>query len=350
MADTQNAIYEAEKLSAVALANIEQSVVLAGTVQKHPSADFDGAKGHVVNVRRPAMLNGFDEDIDAGKGKIGSSDDEYTARHIKSEALNETVIGVKLDRHVYSAVDLSDAEMSLSVSNFATQVAMPQTEAIVNKLEFMVANLLSTGKNDAGSATLWTNENSSTVEIDLADHEKAGKAVRFAIAQLATQLTQKNIPTSGRFLVMGAQAAGLLLADPNLSQVQAAGEASALRDATITRLHGFTIVQDNRIGEFDIYAYHPTAIQLVTRAPAVPAGGVAAGSSAADGGYAIRWIRDYNSMTASERSFLSSYAGVTFVTDRTRDKQGKVVETPKLIRAQKVTFKPKATQSGAQGK
>ncbi|SHN24713.1 P22 phage major capsid protein family protein [Streptomyces yunnanensis] len=346
MADSKNFIYEAEKLSAVALANIEQSVVLAGTVQKHPAAEFDGAKGHVVNVRRPAMLNGFDEDIDAGKGSI-SADDSYTARAIKSEALNETVIGVKLDRHVYSAVDLSDAEMSLSVSNFATQVAMPQTEAIVNKLEFMIANLLSTGKNDSAGTSLWTSENSSNVEIDLADHEKAGKAVRFAIAQLATQLTQRNIPTSGRFLVMGAQAAGLLLADPNLSQVQAAGEASALRDATITRLHGFTIVQDNRIGEYEIYAYHPTAIQLVTRAPAVPAGGVAAGSSAADGGYAIRWIRDYNSMTASERSFLSSYAGVTFVTDRTRDKQGKVVETPKLIRAQKVTFKPKGAQGGA---
>jgi hypothetical protein len=62
----------------------------------------------------------------------------------------------------------------------------------------------------------------------------------------------------------------------------------------------------------------------VTRAPAVPAGGVQAGVSSAEGGYALRWIRDYDSSTASERSFLSTYVGVSVLQDATRKADGKV--------------------------
>ncbi|GEB50441.1 P22 phage major capsid protein family protein [Streptomyces cacaoi] len=313
MPTATNGIVYTDKLASAALANIEAAVVLSGTVQKHPDSDFTGAAGHVVNIRRPSILNGFQEGIDDGS-PAGS-------RTIKTESLNEQVLPIKLDQHVYSAIDLSDAELSLGVEDFTGQVVMPQTEAIVNRMERVVASAFAEFP-EAEAIEIEVDDNDRPAN---GDYVNAAQQIRFAISQLSARLTAQNVPVAGRYLVLGSTVAGWLMNDPNLTDASAAGSDSALRESVIGKLHGFTLLQDNRVEPLGLYAYHTSAIQLVTRAPVVPAGGVAAGTSSAEGGYALRWIRDYNSSTASERSFLSTYVGVTVLKDATRDKDGKVV-------------------------
>lgn len=319
-----NVIYNGEKVAAAALANLEASVVLAATVQKTSGAEFVGAAGHTVNIRRPAMLVGFQEGIDwtAGERNAGGV--------IKTESLNETVMGIVLDTHAYSAVDLSDAELTLSLTSYLSQVIVPQTDALVNRLERKVAAALATFPADSRGAI------DISAAVTAGDYIKAAQSIRFRISFLASDLTAKNVPVGGRFLVLGSQIAGFLMNDPNLTQVADAGTDSALREAVIGKLYGFTLVQDNRVDPLTMYAYHPSAVQLVTHAPVVPES--AKGSSQSSDGYAIRAIKDYNSATASERSFLSAYVGTTVVTDRVRNADGTVNATPAVIRGVKVSI------------
>lgn len=319
-----NTIYNGEKVAAAALANIEASVVLAATVQKTSGAEFVGAAGHTVNIRRPSMLTGFEENIDwtAGQRLAGGV--------IKTESLNEQVLPVVLDTHAYSAVDLSDAELSLSLTSYLSQVIVPQTDALVNRLERKVAAALASLPGDSRGAV------DISAAVAAGDYVKAAQLIRFRISFLASDLTAKNIPVGGRFLVLGSQIAGFLMNDPNLTQVANAGTDSALREAVIGKLYGFTLVQDNRVDPLTMYAYHPSVIQLVTHAPVVPES--AKGASQSSDGYAIRAIKDYNSSTASERSFLSAYVGATLVTDRVRNADGSVNPTPSVIRGLKVAI------------
>lgn len=303
-----NGILHADKVAAAALANIENAAVLAATVTKYPDADFVGALNHTVNIRRPSMLDGEVEGIDAGT-PAGAG-----ARTLITESLNESFNSVVLDKHVYSAVALSDAEMSLSITDFSGQVVLPQTDAMVNKLEREVATKLASFPL-AETVRIVTDTDGNPT----AGYQEAAQQIRFAIARLSAELTKNGIPTAGRYLVLGAEISGWLMNDPNLTRQNEAGDGSALRESQIGRLHGFDLVQDHRVDSLTMYAYHPSAIQLVTRAPAVPQGGVTAGVSSADGGYALRWIRDYDSSTASERSFLSAYVGVSVLTDAKRD-------------------------------
>lgn len=310
MPTIENGILHAEKVAAAALANIEVSAVLSAMVTRYPDAEFTGATGHVVNIRRPSMLNGFEEDIDAGT-PAGS-------RQIQTEGLNEHSVPVVLDTHVYSAVALSDAEMSLSVTDFSGQVVLPQTDAMVNRLERKLAAAFETLPL-AETITIETTDGAPTI-----GYTEAAQQIRFAIARLSAQLTRQNVPVAGRYLVLGAEIAGWLMNDPNLTRANEAGSGTALRESVIGRLHGFDLVQDHRVDSKTLYAFHPSVIQLVTRAPAVPQAGVAAGVSSADGGYAVRWVRDYDSNTASERSFLSAYVGVSVLQDATRKADGTV--------------------------
>ncbi|MFF4298031.1 P22 phage major capsid protein family protein [Streptomyces vinaceus] len=331
-----NTIINSDKLAAASLANLEASAVLAATVQKQAAGQFDGTVGHAVNIRRPAMLVADEGKIDGtGAGFLG-------AATIKTQSLNETVLAVKLTDHVYSAVALNDAELSLEIPEFAAQVALPQTDAVIDNLERKVAKEMKKFGTDAVKAldldkvTYGDNQTQQVVSAE---------QIRFKIAELASALTATNVPTSGRYLVLGAKVAGQLLNDPNLVRVSEAGTGSALREAVIGRLFGFTLIQSNHVDADTMYAYHPSAIQLVTRAPMVPPS-IKVGSSQADSGYALRWVRDYDSSIASERSFFSTFVGVVAVDDKYRNPAtGAVEDDSKVLRGLqvKVTGTPKPT-------
>lgn len=321
----------ADKLVSASIANLEAATVLAATVQKQSADQFDGTVGQAVAIRRPFMLDGNQEGLLPGTG-------ERTDGRIAVESKKESVLNVELNKHVYSAIQLSDAELSLEIEDFATQVALPQTDAVVNRLERIVAGAL-----EQFSAAEKTTAGKLTIEHEPGNYIDIAQQIRFQISFMAAELTANNVPGSGRFLVLGANVAGLLMNDPNLTRVSEAGTDTALREAVIGKLYGFTLIQSNHIDPDSLYAYHPSAVQLVTRAPIVPPS-VTFGASQAQGGYALRWIRDYMSETASERSFFSAYAGVAVVDDIYRDKKtGKVQPTKKVIRGikAKVELKPK---------
>nr|WP_082559075.1 P22 phage major capsid protein family protein [Kitasatospora sp. MBT66] len=323
-----NAFQNPDKLVGQALANLKDSVVLAGMFDRRAASEFVNATGQVINVRRPARLKGAEEAIDA-KRKFND-----TSTWIQSENLNEGLMPVKIDTHAYSAVDLSDAELSLDLLSFGEQVMVPQVDSITERLENKVATAMTEFPEVATAAK---------IPVDLAkapSDEAAGQMIRKSLARLRVQLNKENIPAEGRTAVLGSEAAFYLLNDPNILKAnESANGGAALRESTIGRIHGFTLVEstNDKLSPMGVYAFHRSAIQLVSGAPSVPES-AKGGRQDADG-FSLRWIKDYNSGAAMERSFLSSYWGTTLVTDLKKgetdwSKPANIVK----VRGVKVTF------------
>ncbi|MFI2748366.1 P22 phage major capsid protein family protein [Kitasatospora sp. NPDC018623] len=323
-----------------ALANLKDSVVLAGMFDRRAASEFVNATGQVISIRRPARLKGAEEAIDA-KRKFNDA-----STWIQSENLNEGLLEVRLDTHAYSAVDLSDAELSLDLLSFGEQVMVPQIDSITERLENKVASAMNEFPEVATAAK---------IPVDLskaASDEAAGQMIRKALARLRVQLNKENIPTEGRTAVLGSEAAFYLLNSSSiLNASEHADGGAALKEATIGRVHGFKIVESTNgvLNPMGIYAFHRSAVQLVSGAPSVPES-AKGGRQSADG-FALRWIKDYNSGAAMERSFLSSYWGATLVTDL---KKGETNwQDPKnlvKVRGVKVTFTGEPAAAGTSTK
>ncbi|MFJ6019785.1 P22 phage major capsid protein family protein [Nocardiopsis alba] len=310
MAD--NVIIKPEKWASAALGLLETERVLSGLVSRDPGNAFTGAKGDTVNVKRPSLLSGT---VEALRDMDGES---YTG--IQTEALNERSFPVKVDKHVYSAVDLTDAELTLDITEFGAQVLTPQVKAIATRIEYMLAQKFNGLPAEAVTGTSYGD-------------------VRKAIVRLRKLLNTRDVPQSGRILVVGVDVEEHLLNDPNFIRVDYSGTDSALRSAELGRIAGFRVYVSNVIDADRMVALHPSAYTLVTRAPRIP-GGVASGESTSYGGVALRAVKDYNSVTAKDRSFISTFAGVGEVLDPviTRDADGKVtVGNDQMLRAAAVT-------------
>lgn len=279
-----NAFEKAEKLTATFLGLLERNVLLANLVSRDAGAEYTGAKNDTVNIKRPSRLAGAEQDLRADN-----------SAGITSENLNEWSIPVQLNRHVYSAVDLSDAELTLDVTDFGAQVLAPQAYSVTRRIEKLVAGALA-GAPKAG-------------DVYLGDRG----AVRRALIEARKSLNKNDVPTVGRYAVIGTDVEASLLDDPNLVQVDQSGSSDVLREGTVGRLYGFTLVVSNDVAPGAIIAFHPSAYILVNRAPVVPAS--AQGASQSFEGLSARVMRDYNSHTASDRSFVSSYVGIGEVTD-----------------------------------
>ncbi|QPB09766.1 major capsid protein [Streptomyces phage Shady] len=331
-------IKQQQKLLSAALPLLKRSLILSAFIDKLSANDFKGAQGDVLNIRRPAVLAARSEAITRSK-----------TRSILTDEIVESSIQVKLDQHVYSAVDITDAEATLDLDSFAEQVLAPQVEAVAVDLDLKVRDALETlpDLKDANGATVVIGRD--------ADATKQAEKVRLAIPKLRKQLNANHVPQGGRILLVGTEIESMLIADPHLTKLDESGTTDALREASIGRLYGFTIVVSDVIEPDEMIAVHPTAFKLAMIAPVAPEGAKFASSQSANG-VAMRYIRDYNSDKAMDRSFLSVYAGISPILDplvnargQYVDAAGAVIATPtpaNIVKAQlrgiKVSLEPVA--------
>jgi hypothetical protein len=237
--------------------------------------------------------------------------------------LTETKVDVTLDTAVYSAVPITDEELSLDIVDFGAQISAPQIRAVAEGVENAVAAEM-TGATYATTLTLdETNPYKTIVDARVA-------------------LNKANVPMSERVLVVGADMEGIFLKSDELHQADKAGTDSALRDATIGRLAGFNqVVVSNALPTNVGFAFHKTAFVLGMRAPAVP-DGATYGASRSAFGLAMRWIRDYDFRNVQDRSLFDTYIGTNVVADGPLydlDGAGSGTATaPSFVRAVKITM------------
>lgn len=291
------------------LGMLVNELLLARLVTRKAGSDFVGAKNDTIDMKIAAILDAR----------------EYGWRNNRSspivtDDLVETSIPVTLDKDPYSAIAVTDEQLTLDIVDFASQVLSPQITAVATKLDGYVGTLMESGVDY--STTLDVAGDSDDLLDDL-------------VIPARQALNLANVPAANRVLVLGANVEAWALKHDLLKRNDESGTDSVLREAIIGRLYGFTVIGNvNAIDADAAYAFHPSAYVFANMAPAVPQGATA-GAAASHEGFSLRWIKDYDAMYLRDRSVVSSFAGTASVEDE-RDSSHDL--TGKNCRAVKIDF------------
>jgi hypothetical protein len=275
-----NTFYTAAQVARTAVALTAQDAFLSQLVSRNFEDDLfaGGGLGRTVNIRIPAALIARERGID-----------ETTAA-IVLDSLTETTVPLTLGTHVYSAVGLSEGDITLNLADFTAQVLAPQAEAVVDRLENTVATALR-------AIPLNT-----TLDWDAANPVKT-------FTQIRKTMRDAGVPATGLNVVVGTSVYAALLDAKAITDASESGSTEALRDAGVGKIRGFNIVESTRVDDGEIIAFHRDAFTLATRAPLVPAG-ASFGETVSEKGFSLRYIRDYDVMHTQDRSLVSTFAGV----------------------------------------
>ncbi|MET9262405.1 P22 phage major capsid protein family protein [Amycolatopsis sp. NPDC004079] len=286
-----NTFLKANKIAAAALGLLQREIVLPALVWRDAAGDFAQAAGDTISIRVPARTTARTRTLRGARPTTSEG-----AGIITMDELTETKVDVTLDEDVYSAIPITDEELTLDITNFGAQILAPQVRAVAEGLE----NKLAAEMTGATYAT--------TLTLDTADPYKTLVDARVA-------LNKSNVPMSERTCVVGADLEGVFLKSEHISMADKSGSDSALRDAVIGRIAGFgNIYVSNALPPNVGFCFHRTAYVLSMRAPAIP-DGASYGRSQAYAGLAMRWLRDYDFRNVQDRSLVDSYVGTNIIAD-----------------------------------
>ncbi|HEX6685757.1 MAG TPA: P22 phage major capsid protein family protein [Candidatus Limnocylindrales bacterium] len=274
------AVLTAQGISALSVELLTRTLVLPMTVSRIPGAEFAGSNGDTITVRVPQPSAARTQ---ASPGATITYDD-----------VDEVPVDVSL-AHLYHAKLVSDEELSLQLEDFGRQITRVQVAAVATRAE----NQLATAMNDL-SADL-------TVDLD-------GSNIEAIVLEAREILGRNDVPMDNRFLAVSPEMATFVLALENLSHVDQAGSASALRDAVIGRYRGFTVVESNGLDAGTAVAYHRSGFAWANRVPVSPRGATSSGSAEA-GGVGMRQIFQFVPDKLSDASVVSTFAGAAAVPD-----------------------------------
>jgi hypothetical protein len=288
------------------IALLRRELVVARTVWTDAvtAVEWEGAFGDTVTVRVPARRTARTRVLRAGTP-------------ITNDDSNEYGVPVTLDTDVYNGANITDEQLTLDIVDFAAQVLKPQITAVAEGVEDAIAAQI------AGA----TYESDHTIDAD--SFQTGGVNDWYKSANRARRiLNDSNVPKSNRFLLVGSAVEEEILNNDKFIRFDSVGASAedALREATLGRIAGFTVVQSNGIPDTDAYAYHRSAFILATKAPAVPRGAAfAQGISLSQGeqmgaqsgldGINARWLMDYDYTNTTDRSLVDTYIGTAVVTD-----------------------------------
>ncbi|MDZ7918129.1 MAG: P22 phage major capsid protein family protein [Rhodococcus sp. (in: high G+C Gram-positive bacteria)] len=278
-----NEFVKASTVINTALGLLQREIVIPNLLWLNGFGDFAGAKDDTISIRVP--------------GRLGSRTKKLRAtgadRKIQTDTIKQTKVDVTLTDDVYNAVPITDEEMTLDIKDFGVEILNPQVRGVAEGLENGAVDCMRDATYQA------------VVIID-----KAKVYDSFVDARKA--LNDENVPFGQRGAVVGSGIEAAILKDPNFKQADQAGSDSALREAIIGKIAGFTVVVSNALDDDEGYVFHKTAYAMVTRAPAIP-DGASFGKSAQFQNLAMRWIKDYDFENTTDRSLVNTYVGYKHV-------------------------------------
>lgn len=245
--------------------------------------EFTGALEDTVTIRIPAI------------GQPARTRVLRAGTPITNDDLVEFGVDVKLATDIYKGVPVSDEDLTLSIKDFGDQILRPQTQAVAEKVEDLLA------------ATIEGATYATSLPIDEDDPF-------LAFVDARTALNDAKVPRQGRTMLVGSSVEAAVLKSDRLTKFDQGAGADALTEASLGRMAGFTVVGSSGIDPDAAYAYHRSAFIQATRAPRVP-DGVSFGEAISYGGIAVRWIKDYDFMNTTDRSLVNTWAGFTVVED-----------------------------------
>ena len=286
-----HALFTPVQAAQATLASLRWLTVLPRTVRQDFSTEFVAGRGQTVNVLGP---------ISAGKSKVHTKAKRDAREQIEFNELKQAWFPVKLEDQLYNAVRLPDDFATFTLKDATQQVFKPQAESVV----------------DAIAAPLVTQMSAIATDASIAQIAQDGSNFRKVLIQARKVLNDRKITQDNRFFAVGSAGEAAALSDELLQKANESGTTETLRNATIGRLFGFTIVTDPALAEDYGVAYHRDAFAHVTR-PSRNPDGAAKSASVAQDGFALRWIEHYNPLQLEDQSVVDTFYGAATL-DATR--------------------------------
>lgn len=312
-------VFETPAQAASVVANLAaEDAFLSALVSRNFANDLmgGGKGGAPISIKQPTTLIARERGID----------DKTSAITLDEIAENSTTLN--LDRtHLYSAVSLSEADLTLNLKDFTSQVLRPQAESIVADLEEKVAAaLLGVPETELVDQP---SPDGGTTPATYHAYDPANPTAYFT--QIRKALRKNGVPVSGLNMVVGAEVYANLLDAKALEDASQSGSTAALREGGVGRVRGFNVVENTRVPDTEILAFHRDAVTLATRAPVTPSG-ASFGATVAEKGFSLRYIRDYLPDNTVERSMVSTFAGVAILPTYkvTRDRATRTVNIEEI--------------------
>lgn len=278
-------LYTPEQAARATLAVLRWVSLLTRTVRQDFSNEFVQGRGQTVNVLGP---------ISAGTSHVYTPADRQARNAIEFNELNQEWFPVKLENQVYNAVRMPDNFATFGIINATQQVFRPQAESVVDQLAEPLIDEMT---------AIDTDELIPAVAPD-------GSNFRLAVIKARQVLNDRHITAAGRVLAIGSGLEAAALQDELLQKNNESGTTSTLREATIGRLFGFTIITDPALPSNFGIGYHKDAFAFVTR-PSKKPDGAAYSATVAQDGFALRWIQHYNPLQLEDQSVIDTFYGAS---------------------------------------
>jgi len=278
-------LFSPEQAARATLSSLRYLTNLPRTVRQDFSNEFVAGRGQTVNVLGP---------ISAGTAKVYTKANRDARAAIQFNDITQAWFPVTLEDQVYNAIRLPDDFATFSLEDMTRQVLRPQAESVV----------------DALAAPLIAEMTSIVTDASIPAVAPDGSNIRQVLIKARQVLNDRKIPAADRFFAVGSDLEAAALSDELLQKVNESGSSEVLRNATLGRLFGFTIVADPTLPSDFGVAYHRDAFAHVTR-PSRQPDGAAFSASVAQDGFALRWIQHYNPLQLEDQSVVDTFYGAT---------------------------------------
>ena len=276
------ALVTASRISSLAVELLVRQLVLPMTVSRIPGGEYAGDNGDTVTVRVRTPRT----------ARIQST----PGSQITYDDLSETPVDVTLT-HLYDAARLTDEDLSLNLVDFGSQVTQPQVASVATGAEDQLAAAMNSLPADASFAAV----------ADPDDTDEQILAAREA-------LSEADVPAGDRYLACAPDIISRLLGVDKFVRADAVGDGTAIREATMGRIYGFTVVESNGLAAGTAVAYHRSGFVFANRTPVPPRGlSSTQTATATSGGVSMRQIFQYQPDILSDASVLSTFAGAAVV-------------------------------------
>lgn len=288
MPTAQHTIVKPQVIVDTAVGVLEQELVLPKLFTPAGIDQFKGTANDTITLRVPGRL--------PARNYAWRND---RTNPIVLDTYSESTTTLTFGGNLYQGVEIIDEQVDMDLANPDSLVPV-QARAIASQLN---KNCVDAVLNQQVPATI------GNCELN----------PKRALIEARKTLNKFKLPASQtRYLLVGSDFEAMLLDDDKLNLASAVGETeavNALRDATIGRRYGFTIITVPELPATEAYAMTSDAFVLRTAVPSVPVS-APFGATTNFEGFALRWIKDYDTLYFRDRSVLNTYWGTAAIKDR----------------------------------
>lgn len=305
----EHVVVDAPKMAATGLGVLQQELTTPLLFNRQTIDKFKGRSGGKLSFSLPGVLPWR----------------EYALRNDRTDpvifdSIAEAQVDMTVGERIYSGVRITDEQVDFD--EVSPQYLAPiQGQAIAN------------GINSKAGAYL------ASVDYPVVIGGAEANLLQ-ALLEARRVLNSFHVPQQGRTLLVSSDFEMALLLDERITLARNSGNAiadTAIKEATIGRVAGFSVVVDQTLEAGTAIAFAGDSFTMFTGAPVVPAS-VPVGATASYGGFSLRWIRDYEMTRVIDRSLMDTYLGFAHAMDflQAYDETDRLVKTtaePHFVRA-----------------